>query len=323
LSEITEKLIQQMDIRIARDNGDRYSVYCPFHNDSNPSASIYKENDFFVCHAGCGSMHIKKLFYELTGRSANKELGINSGSYLFKQKERIEKSNKFKSFNIEDINVNVNGVFSSINDNLIAQNYCRKRFITDEFINHFNLQYSRFTRINYTIFEDRLVYPIYHNGKLVSIEGRALDPENNPPKTLYPKKASVNTLFNIDNLDRKKPLIIVEGVMDIPKIWLFINKNVTTTFGINISNNQLSLIKEFDEIILFPDGDKGGERFVNILDSKLEREFWVAHLKNADPGDSHITPNDCYEAIENKIKSTEFILNQTRLFEPATTEFPL
>ncbi len=51
-------------------DGSRYILsQCPMHEDSNPSAQIYKDDWFVLCHSGCGRFHITKPFPELVDGS--------------------------------------------------------------------------------------------------------------------------------------------------------------------------------------------------------------------------------------------------------------
>lgn len=51
-------------------NGSRYiTTCCPFHEEKNPSAQIFKDDWFVNCMAGCGRHHITKAFPELSGSS--------------------------------------------------------------------------------------------------------------------------------------------------------------------------------------------------------------------------------------------------------------
>ena len=46
--------------------GHRYILTkCPFHEEKNPSAQVYLDDFFVLCHAGCGRRHITKAFPQL------------------------------------------------------------------------------------------------------------------------------------------------------------------------------------------------------------------------------------------------------------------
>ena len=58
------RCLEGKDLR-PRDHGRYILSCCPLHEDSNPSAQIYKDDWFVNCHAGCGRFHITKVFPEL------------------------------------------------------------------------------------------------------------------------------------------------------------------------------------------------------------------------------------------------------------------
>ena len=84
-------------------------------------------------------------------------------------------------------------------------------------------------------------------------------------KVIYPSSAggvggsAYRRLFNIDNLDVTRPLIVCEGIMDIVKIWSYIDKNVTCTYGASLKPQHKRDLQKFKDIIVFSDSDEGGE----------------------------------------------------------------
>ncbi len=272
---------------------------CPLHRDERPSALVYKNSGMFVCFSSCGTMHISRLYKNITnGQSVYKDLNIDNNR-THTETDKLKTRRKAKIPDLSKTVIDIRGPLADIYSNDEAVAYCKKRKITKEFIKKFELKYSKFTTINSTIFEHRIVFPIYEKSCVISVEGRSINPEKIKPKTLYPKGASPSTLFNYDNLNFEEPLIIVEGVMDIPKIWSKITKNVTTTFGNTINARQKELIKKFKNIILFPDGDKGGQDFVKNVHKFYEQKFRVACIDGFDPGHELVTFKKIQKAIDS------------------------
>ena len=137
------------------------------------------------------------------------------------------------------------------------------------------MMYAENSRINSTLFKDRLCIPIYENGVISSIEGRRLNDDESSPKVLYPKNTAVDFLFDIDNLNRDDTVYACEGLMD-----LFVLKssdffkNSTCIFGANITKRQLEQIKSFKKFVYIPDNDKAGLLTIQKLkDSGLDNLY--------------------------------------------------
>lgn len=95
-------------------------------------------------------------------------------------------------------------------------------------------------------------------------------------KVLYPSGANVNqTIFNIDCLDFSKPLYLVEGMGSIPKIYSEVSKNVSCTFGSNVSEDQLEYLSKFPKIIIIPDNDLAGFKMVATIADKIKDTFVI------------------------------------------------
>jgi DNA primase len=105
-------------------------------------------------------------------------------------------------------------------------------------------------------------------------------------KVLYPVNTSVNYIFNSIGLDLNKPLIVVEGLMDVHKIWQWITANVTCTFGIQLKEHQKEQLSFFKDIILFIDDDEAGRRSIGLFEEFYPHDFRVAVSPGNDPGSS-------------------------------------
>lgn len=295
-----------------KEHSSYYIGLCPFHLEKTPSFSI-KKKGFFKCF-GCGkSGTMNSLVFQLTGKSIYKFLGVQDlSSFYFENSIKSKKEKERVSFEVKPLEIK--GTFEEIQNNLNAKNYIELRRVPKEFINFFDIVYSNYTIINGTEFKKRIMIPIYEDGKLTGYEGRSIN-SFVKPKVLYNKGASVSTLFNIDNLDREKPLIVCEGTWDIPQIFCYINQNSTHTFGAAISNKQKKLLNEFKEIILFLDNDEAGENVALQFDSFYEKEFLITKppKEGQDPGD--LTLEQIKECLNRALPSVEYFLNKSKLFE--------
>lgn len=300
-----------------QDKGDRLQFSSPFREDRNPSMSCYKENNWCVDFAGEFRGSIFALFREVTGKSlfsyyevAKDFLMNQSFDALLKDEKKRDSFEGLKKVRVEYSG----GYLDPVSSSQMAMDYCTRRDITDDIIREFDIQVAINTRVNLTSYVDRLCIPIYHGGNLVSVEGRDLT-GTSERKVLYPKGGSVSTLFNYEKLDRKKPLVVVEGLMDLVKIWTHITKNVTTPFGVWLTDSQEEMFNEFEQIILMPDSDAGGKTLIKNFDKFYRYEFEVAMADDGkDPGDRSVAEN--WEVYNNRIKVTDYFLDEFEIFEP-------
>jgi DNA primase len=157
--------------------------------------------------------------------------------------------------------------------------YLIRRGISLDLAEKFNMMYAENSRINSTLFKDRLCIPIYENGVISSIEGRRLSDDESSPKVLYPKNTAVDFLFDIDNLNRDDTVYACEGLMD-----LFVLKssdffkNSTCIFGANVTKRQLEQIKGFKKFVYIPDNDKAGLLTIQKLKDSGLNNLYVLKL---------------------------------------------
>jgi DNA primase len=159
----------------------------------------------------------------------------------------------------------------------------RKRAIPLSVAFDMGMRYIEKGKINNTLFEKRLTIPIYENGKLVSIEGRDVtDKSYNDrtyPKCKYPKNSSVNTLYDIDNLNKEEPVYAVEGIMDLAIMRKYPElQNSTSLFGAGITRRQIYLIKQFEKFVFIPDNDPAGLKAVEHLKEQGLENVWILYL---------------------------------------------
>lgn len=299
---------------------DKVWFSSPFREDRHPSVCCYLSNFFCIDFASEWKGSIFKLFREVTGRSLFNFFSIDNSFLLNKTFEGLlAKEKKRDSFEfIKKIRIASTGAsLEDISGNKLASEYCKKRDISQKIIEEFKIQFATNCVFNDTSFVNRLCIPVYHDNKLVSIEGRDITGKAKR-KVLYPRKASVSTLFNYANLDPLEPLVVVEGLMDLVKIWLYITKNVTTPFGVYLTDTQEILFKNFKKIILFPDDDQGGEALIKKFDEFYPYEFEIAKVKNKDPGASFAY--EIEEAFNKRVSAIEYFIDKYKLFENSPVE---
>lgn len=240
---------------------------CPRHKDSVPSMGINLDTGVYHCFSCNSGGSVESLYQDLTGNNLYRTLGIKNDPFSNFARQPIYRYN----YEDEDTalkNVHVNYDKSAFVDpwtHADCSDYIRGRGITKEVADYFGFRYCEDTRINMTRFHQRLIIPVYEDGQLISIEGRRIYPTEEV-KVLYPRNCTVNTLMDIDNLNRKDDLFGVEGMMDLCVLRTCPSfKNSTSIFGAGITKRQLSLIKEFKRFIYIADADQAGDKTLDTL----------------------------------------------------------
>lgn len=261
--EITHMVVSSLGLKPKNKiypSTDSMFFHCCFHYDKTPSLSINFVTGQWHCFSCNRGGNIEGLYREVTGNSLYKELGINTDSF-----SSYARSNAYNYSFEEDYSLKVQPIewdksktFSALRLRE-SRDYLKKRGISDSIARNANIMYSESVYVNGRAFNKRILIPIYEDKKLISLEGRRIV-NNDEPKVLYPKGSSVNTLYDIDNLDKTQPLYIVEGLMD---LFVLRNseefKNSSCIFGASLTKRQIHLLSQFEKVIIIPDSDKPGE----------------------------------------------------------------
>lgn len=234
--------------------GNMYRCPNPYghrNGDKNPSMSWVKDKNYLYCHA-CGENISIYTYYK---------------NYLNFTFSEIMAENGIK--NIEDHRKMFVENWKRDQKELTqdARDFIYRRGITDETIEHFKFQ-------NYG---GNIAIPYYKNNQLVSVKVRYLNPKD-PKKKAVSVTGSKPYLFNVDNIDFDKPLIITEGEWDCAIVHQVGYRNVVSVGSGAVSLSTLfeqseELFAKFMEIILLSDNDKSGEmmdiKFIEQLEEKV------------------------------------------------------
>ncbi len=108
------------------------------------------------------------------------------------------------------------------------------------------------------------------------------------PKVRYVSYSQCyRTIFNVDNLKFDDTLYLTEGSGSLSKIWTYISKNVSCTFGSNIDKEQIEILKRFKKIILIPDNDLAGYLMVKFLNKELNN-LYIKDIRSEDTDENYI-----------------------------------
>lgn len=124
-----------------------------------------------------------------------------------------------------------------------------------------------------TMYRNRLIIPIYHDGECMGSTARAVDNEIRPR---YLSSHPPGLVFNLDRqIDQRKFVIVVEGIFDAIAI------DGVAVMGGQISTAQQQQINSLQrEIIVVPDRDQVGHEML----SALEDHSWSVSMPPWPPG---------------------------------------
>ncbi len=322
-----EELLTKLHIPFESKGDNQLLALCSFHNDHNKSMSIQKEPFLYNCFACNAKGNAHTLVKALTGQGlyqflnieAEDKINMSFSSALRLYDSRITTKKEIDS-SVPIFKI-VAEQYSPFEDNE-CRDYCLKRNIVESDIVKYKIFYIKKGYIGTTAFHNRLVIPIYDNNKnVVAYEGRDITGKAEK-KCIYPYKSKVgSTIFQNHALDRNKPTVFVEGVLDsivaqraIPSLQF------STYFGIQLSNKQIKIINEFEDVSTMFDPDEAGQLRGNLnFDEAYQGSFNVCKLKNYDPNESSI--EDIIEAFETRINITEFHLRNNGLLQNRATEW--
>jgi DNA primase len=157
--------------------------------------------------------------------------------------------------------------------------------------------------------KDRVVFPIYLNGELISYIAKTDIPD--VPRSYTLCKTS-NLLYNYDIAKRFRTLVIVESVTDV----IAVGSHSVALFGKHLSNLQLNLIIQgrFDKIIVCLDAD--AHLYTLNVAKKLSpfADVYVVLLNRGDPCDRI---NDIHTVLEKSvIRYSEQLLHNIKQLYP-------
>ena len=316
-----------------KQSGRNYFGVCPFHDDHNPSMSVSKEKQMYKCFV-CGAagnvfnfvMDYEKISYYEAVRIVANKIGIDIDIGNIRQ----EKNKDSKLYEIYEFASKYYQNYLKTSSGKIARNYLTDRNIDDELVKQFQIGLSetdgKLTSLLQNkkisdedilksgisiekngklvdIYNNRIMFPLWNiEGQVVGFSGRIFEGEStskyvNTMETEIFKKGDL--LYNYHNAKeharKEKQVIVVEGFMDVIRLYSIGIKNVVATMGTAITPNQASLIRKLSQnIILMFDGDDAGEKAT------------IAAIKELDKTDSEIK----VVRLENKLDPDEYVLTK-------------
>lgn len=223
---------------------------------------------------------------------------------------------------IDDDIINEFEIGLSMNDNNVSKLLEKKGYDVNELID-IGLCGKKDNFV-YDIFRNRIMFPLYNlDGKPVGFSGRIYNGEEdskyvNSKESIIFKKG--NLLYNyhraLSHAREKHQIIVVEGFMDVIRLYTIGIKNVVATMGTAITKEHANLLMKLSKnIFLCFDGDKAGEKAtISALDAleKIGITPKIIRLEDdLDPDDYIIKKgSDAYLThLNNPMSSVVFKIN--------------
>ena len=195
-------------------------------------------------------------------------------------------SDMIKEFGIGYSSKDWNSLFNYLTENGYEEDLIEKAGLI---IKKNNKKYDRF--------RNRLMFPIHNlSGKVIAFGARQIKEDkkqpkyiNSPETNLYVKSDVLYGLYQSKNDIRKKDkCILVEGYTDVISLYQIGIKNVVSSSGTSLTNNQIKLISRYTKnITILFDGDEAGlSASLRGMDLILENDLNVKIVslpKNEDP----------------------------------------
>ena len=188
----------------------------------------------------------------------------------------------------------------------------------------------------YDRFRNRITFPIFDSeGVIVAFGGRIIDNSSNAkyinsPETPLFKKGSLlyGWNFSKDTALEIGNVIIVEGYMDVIRMFQAGFSTAVAPLGTGLSEDRISFLKhKVDTIILCFDGDNAGQKSTYRsagIAAKLGVTTKVAVLPENEDPDTFLLyqgPNAMAKILDNSIDAENFILESAKTKLPDSNKF--
>ena len=302
-------------------------------------------------------MKTQNLKFGEAVRSLANQAGLQPYRFTKQDEQREKEWNTYTGILSVYIERNKKNMMSSNVSNKKVLDYLKKRNLDNKSIEEFNLGYVPFDskaildlqnqfeeqslkncglfyldeRKNEYVdrFRGRLIFPIYSlTGKPIAIGGRIIEENKkiakyiNSPETNFFKKG--NNLYNLNKArkisNKYDEVYLVEGYMDVIKLYNNQIFNCVANLGTALTNKQILLLGQFfSEIIICFDGDESGYKAaLRAAENSLkflqpEKQISFLFLPNGEDPDSFVESKGKEHflkySVDNKIQIHKFIFN--------------
>jgi len=253
--------------------------YCPTHDERRRSFGVHRRTLVAKCYV-CGKMPLYKLIQKVRSISKvealtliRKELDRN---YTGKGTSVSSGKRNFQSRKVRELSEELEYYRGQY-----AKYMTKHKGFTKEILKEFEIFYND---------EDkRLLFPVREGGKLVGMMYR--NPFDEGDYWYNDDFDRQKYVYNLDNAERGKTIIIVESPKDVAWMKQAGIANVVSVFGTNFGPKQVKKIKAVTSRVCFAmDNDKGGmEATVNLFKAFVGCIKYRVDLEPyGDPGDMEL-----------------------------------
>lgn len=346
-SDIVEVISEYIPIE---HKGKNYFGVCPFHDDHSPSMSISPDKQIYKCFS-CGAsgnvfsfvMDYEHLSFPEAVAKLAARAGIDVGTVV-KTKTHHRWQQEFEIYQKATLFYQ-NNLASILGKS--AREYLAARKISKETINEFKIGLSLnkptmlkdfliqnkydeemleqlgLIKNGYDLFQDRVMF-CYDDlsGNIVGYSARILDASNQPKYINSPGSPIFNKGSLLLNYQRAKDaarmsgvVIVVEGIIDVIRLYEIGIKNVVALMGTSISKEQIKeLQKMASHVYLMLDGDDAGRKAMlqaTDLAKRCGTDFKVIVIPDGDPDTYFINKNknDFDVLLDQAYSSVDYKIN--------------
>lgn len=286
--------------------GDYIRCACPIHNGDNPTAFVVNEDFLWSCHTGgCGAGDVftfvelmEDIDFPKAVRKIAEILDIDINNLIIAERKNdyMKEVDKFLKYIKSKKKKKNLGEYTPKAELSQVKSF---RSFDENTLKYFGLKYAKEIELErkapkegesktFKLYE-RLIIPIYIKKVKVGISIRKIRAKDNPKWFHAPPTIETgNILYNIDNCEDAKEIIVCEGIFDVWKWYEAGFKNTVCTFGAHLSEEQYRmLLRSGKDIIWSYDGDSAGLEATKKAIEKMRYKAnqWVVHLpEGADPG---------------------------------------
>lgn len=278
-----------------------YNFRCPFCGDSHRSKKKARgyfypveNNTNYKCH-NCGISLSFNNFLKEVDPSLHKEFTIEKYKSGFTGKNFVTNTPDFE-IKTPVFNEKVNLPKASTND--VAKKYLIQRKLNPEkyyYASDFSKWINEITYEPNLKSEPRIVIPLFYSKKLIGVQGRALTKSDVKYITVMFDKHSPK-IYNYDNVDREKPVYVLEGPFDASFI-----KNSIAMCGADLDLKSLNIHYPVYVYDNEPRNQEIHARMSKVIQQGYSIVIWPDTIKEKDVNDAVLAGHNVQEILSQNV----------------------